>query len=300
MDDKRVGLAEQLLSAAKGEAWLVRGGGLRGRLGILEAHSADLSRRLAEIKAGMAHRPASSATVTMPAQDLRAFERRVFSQNGEDGMIEEIFRRIGEQSKYFVEFGVESGIQCNAARLVWEEQWNGLFMETDDAQFQELCQRYRPCAGVRCVQALVASTNIEALLEANAVPREFDLLSIDVDGNDYWIWAAITQWRPRVVVIEYNAAYPPPRKWVMRENPNHRWDGTSYYGASLASLAALGEKKDYTLVATDSHGVNAFFVRNDLVDEQFLDPIAQYHYSPPRFGSHPGGHPPGAGPFVEI
>ena len=147
---------------------------------------------------------------------------------------------------------------------------------------------------------MVTSANIEGLLEANGVPSEFDLLSIDIDGNDYWIWAAIQRWRPRVVVIEYNASFPPPRKWVMQENHAHRWNGTNYFGASLASLTALGRAKGYTLVATDSNGVNAFFVRDELVaPDRFLDPIAAYHFSPPRYGPHQGGHPPGSGPFVE-
>jgi hypothetical protein len=87
----------------------------------------------------------------------------------------------------------------------------------------------------------------------------------------------------------------------MKEDVNYRWNGTSYHGASLASLAALGRRKGYTLVATNSNGVNAFFVRDDLVSPGlFLDPVEHYHYSPPGFGSYLGGHPPGSGPFVEV
>ena len=228
------------------------------------------------------------------AGDLRAFERQVFSQNGEDGILEEILRRIGIETKSFVEFGVESGIECNCARLAREQLWRGLFIEGDSTQFKNLSNRYRSYGGVRCVRAWVTPAGIEDLLATNDVPLNFDVLSIDIDGNDYWVWSAIKRWRPRVVAIEYNASYPPPRKWVMKSNPNHRWDGSNYFGASLASLANLGERKGYVLVATDRAGVNAFFVREDLVTkDRFLKPGAvRYHYSPPRYGHHRGGHPP--------
>jgi hypothetical protein len=87
----------------------------------------------------------------------------------------------------------------------------------------------------------------------------------------------------------------------MQENLNHKSDGTSYYGASLASLTALGRKKGYTLVATDSTGRTAFFVRDDLaIAERFLDPVVHYHYSPPNLGPYLGGLPPGSGPHVQI
>jgi hypothetical protein len=144
-------------------------------------------------------------------------------------------------------------------------------------------------------------TRAVAGLSGNHIPQEFDLLSIDIDGNDYWVWAAIRNWHPRIVVIEYNTSFPPSRLWVMVENHEHTWNGTTYYGASLASLARLGRKKGYSLVATDSRGVNAFFVKADLMIEgRFLDPAVHFHYSPPGYGVRGCGHPKGDGPFVEI
>jgi hypothetical protein len=296
--------------------WLARAGGLRSRLQILEEISARLQRleeRLGALGAATGRLTAETVEALKDAQrrtiqarwaqagDLRAFEKRVYSQNGEDGILQEILNRVGTTNRFFVEFGVESGSECNCALLALEKGWGGLFLEVDDIQFARLAERYRDRPGVRCVRAAVTSANIESLFQANGVPPEFDVLSIDIDGNDYWVWAALTHWRPRVVVIEYNASHPPPRKWVMKEDVNYRWNGTSYHGASLASLAALGRGKGYTLVATNSNGVNAFFVRDDLVSPGlFLDPVEHYHYSPPGFGSYLGGHPPGSGPFVEV
>jgi hypothetical protein len=303
-------------SIVNGMFWLVRAGGLRGRLELLE----ELGQRLQQLERQLGTREALAGNALddirqglrqaqrhdsqarwAQAGDLRAFEKRASSQNGEDGILREILNRVGAGSRFFVEFGVETGVECNCALLAREEGWQGLFLESEEALFRSLVQNYRDRPGARCVQARVTSASIEALLEAHSVPPEFDLLSIDIDGNDYWVWAAIRRWRPRIVVIEYNASHPPPRRWVMCEDVNYRWNGTNYHGASLASLAALGRAKGYTLVATDSRGVNAFFVRDDQVREgAFLDPALHYHYSPPAFGPHLGGHPAGSGPFVEV
>jgi hypothetical protein len=237
----------------------------------------------------------------LKAQDLRAYERRVYSPGGEDGIIQEILHRIGVEPRYFVEFGVKSGTECNCARLALQENWLGLFVESDDARFQQLTESYHSSWGVRCIRATVSSRNIEHLLADNGAPFNLDVLSIAVDGNDYWLWNGLNRWRPRLLVIAYNGYFPPSQKWVMQENLEHRWDGTSYFGASLASLTALARKKGYTLVATESCGRTAFFVRDDLATaEKFLDPVVHYYYSPPKLGPFLGGNPPASGPHVEI
>src|SRR5262249_38434604 len=253
---------DRFTSVLRGTLWLVRARGLRGHLEALTTHlsqvrdldaarDSDVCGRLASLTSHFQqfHARAEQAQERrreeerrrqladqlaewLAAGDLRAYERRVSSQNGEDGIIQEILRRVGAPTRFFVEFGVEGGNECNCARLAVEEGWQGLFIEGHVPYFEQLRQRYRPHAGVQCANAYVSSANIEQLLAAHAVPREFDLLSIDIDGNDYWVWAAVEGWRPRVVVIEYNASQGPARRWVMQENPDHRWDGTTYYGAS--------------------------------------------------------------------
>lgn len=228
--------------------------------------------------------------------DLRAFERKVFSQQGEDGILEEIFHRVGMTNRYFVEFGVETGVQCNAAHLARNRGWSGLFMEASPTDFAALEKNFADLPGVTCRQAVVTSANVEEHFAAAGVPAEPDLLSIDIDGNDYWVWKAITNYRPRVLVMEYNPFHPPPERWVMTEDPTFRWGGTTYFGASLTSLTLLSREKGYELVGTDSRGVNAFFVRTDCLGGKFLDPVLHYHFT--RFG-YPS--PPVAdGPFVEV
>ena len=147
----------------------------------------------------------------------------------------------------------------------------------------------------------MGSANIEGFFSGNRVPPEFDILSIDIDGNDYWVWTAILDWHPRVVVIEYNTSFPPPGSGSWAEDPGHTWDWTNYHGDSLGSLARLGRRKGYSLVATESRGVSAFFVSDDLVIEgQLLNPAAQFHYSASRHGPRGCGHPERDGLYLEI
>jgi hypothetical protein len=200
-----------------------------------------------------------------------------------------------------VEVGLRFGAQSNSARLALQESWPGLFIVANHDQFQEVTERYRSTWGVHCIHATATSRNIEQLLSEHGVPFNLDVLSIDVHGNDYWLWNAVNRWRPRLVLIEYNANCPPSQKWVMQENPDHQPGETNAYGASLASLTALGHKKGYTLVATDSSGKTAFFVRDDLAtSEHFLDSAVHYHYSPPQTGPGKPITPPGSGPHLEI
>src|SRR5437588_3361116 len=178
-----------MASAAKGALWLVRAGGLRDQIKHLQRVQDH-------------HR-------WWQARDLRAYEQKVYSQNGEDGILKEILRRVGVRHRYFVEFGVETGTECNCARLARDEGWSGVFFEAAPELFTHLKANYQPFPGVRCQQTAVTSRNIEDLLAAHHVPADFDVLSIDIDGNDYWVWKAITRCQPRVVVIEDNAVYPP-------------------------------------------------------------------------------------------
>jgi hypothetical protein len=195
---------------------------------------------------------------------LNAYERRWSSQNGEDGILREIFRRLGSGDRTFVEFGVGDGRECNAAALI-RRGWRGMLLEGDPASYAALRATYAGRSGVTLVPAFVTAENIVAIFRRHAIPLTFDLLSIDVDGNDYWIWEALAAYHPRVVTIEYNAAHPPPERWVMAYAPAHRWAGDGYYGASLESLAALATRLGYALIGTDEHGVNAFFIRDDLL-----------------------------------
>jgi hypothetical protein len=220
---------------------------------------------------------------------LNRFEFKMFSQNGEDGIITEIFRRIGTTNRQFVEFGASSGDENNTVFLL-RQGWKGLWMDGDAAAVKRARATFRSeISGgqLTVIEAFITAENIEDLFRQGQVPDEFDVLSIDIDRNDYYVWEKIAHYRPRCVVMEYNAGFPPTMSWVVPYDPK-AWGGNSFgdgNGASLKALEELGTKKGYSLVACDLCGVNAFFVRNDLLKDRFAAPYtAENHYEPFRFG----------------
>jgi hypothetical protein len=225
--------------------------------------------------------------------NLCNFERKVYSQFGEDGIIEEIFRRLGEGTRFTVEFGIEDGNECNSRYLIQDRGWSALLMD-GSAKFVALAQELYQDKPVVILERFVTVENIGSIFAEAGVPGEFDLLSIDVDGNDFWLWEQILKAHsPRVVVIEYNGRWVPPVEWVMPYDPTHEWDGSVYFGASLQSLANLGARGGYKLVGCSSMGLNAFFVRQDLIGDLFptVDRSVKYHYAAPRYRPLGFGHP---------
>lgn len=218
------------------------------------------------------------------ARGLNAYERRYSSQNGEDGIIAEIFRRIGTSNAFSAEIGVEDGRECNTAHLLRRSRWNGLLVEGDPRKYENLRRRYRRYHGVRTIDAYVTVENVLSLFEGAGVPHDLDLLSIDVDGNDWWILQQLLGgYAPRLVVVEINPFYPPPARWVMPYEPQHRWDETTYFGASLSSMTDLAERFAYALVAIDCNVTNAFFVRRELLGKlgfPEVKPEEVYHFTP--------------------
>lgn len=233
---------------------------------------------------------------------INEFEARTSSQNGEDGILAEIARRLGIRTGFFVEFGVQDGSVCNTALLA-ADGWAGVYIEADAACSERLRQRYASSTRVKTIQEFVTAENIADIFARAGVPLEFDVLSIDIDGNDYWVWRALSAYKPRIVVIEYNAEHAPPERWVMKYDPAHRWDKTTYYGASLASFAALAETMGYALVGTEKTGVNAFFIRQDLVRAggfRALTAAEAYHPVGYYGVHHELGHVKRDGPFESI
>jgi hypothetical protein len=226
-----------------------------------------------------------------------------WSQNYEDGMITEIFRRIGVKAKTFLEIGVGDGRENNTAALV-ALGWSGWWVDGDKKACDKIGAKLReaPAAAARLKvrQAFVSPEKIAGLLAELGVPAEVDLFSLDIDLDTYHVWAALKQFKPRVVVVEYNAAFPPEQMWVHPYLPGQLWDGTQTYGASLKAFERLGAEFGYSLVGCDIIGINAFFVRNDLVADKFAAPFtAENHHEPQRYHLvSRTGHPP-AYPFAE-
>ncbi|MGH8246647.1 MAG: hypothetical protein ACREUU_09470 [Gammaproteobacteria bacterium] len=246
-----------------------------------------VDRRLAELAA---------ADMAKDPRRLSGHEATIYSQSGEDGIIAEIFRRVGVTNRYFVEFGSGDGRENNTVLLL-VAGWSGLWLEAHAEFVKTASETFQREAGEKRLiarQAFVTAENIEDLLRSANVPRAFDLLSIDIDRNDYWVWKAIGSYQPRVVVIEYNAVFPPGVSWVVNYEPTSYWDGSSHFGASLTALERLAREKGYSLVGCNLLGSNAFFVRSELAGDKFASPLtAENHFQPARyyFAWYKSGHP---------
>jgi hypothetical protein len=201
--------------------------------------------------------------------DIQAAEFRVFSQWGEDGILQHLLRHVEVSRKIFVEFGVENYTESNTRYLLMNGNWAGLVIDGSPTNIEyvkrdEIYWRYN----LKAECAFITRENINDLIRRNGISGEIGLLSVDIDGNDYWVWEAIDVVTPSVVVVEYNSRFGPDRAVTVpydtsfvRTAAHH---SNIYYGASLAALCLLGRRKGYSFVGCNTAGVNAFFVRNGL------------------------------------
>jgi hypothetical protein len=191
--------------------------------------------------------------------NLRAAEANVFSQSGEDGAVRAIFEVMGTDSRHAVEFGAGNGVYLSNTRSLILQGWSACLIESDPVKAKNARLAYATHAypNVQIHNVHILPGNIEELLKD--VPDR-DLMSIDLDSNDYYVRAAIERVRPRVLLMEYNASFPPPIRRVVKYHPANYWDGSDYFGASLQSLVELNKQKGYELIHCTHLGINAIFV----------------------------------------
>lgn len=223
---------------------------------------------------------------------LLRHEVQINSQNGEDGIINEVFKRIGTGNKIFAEIGIGDGLENNTAFLL-SQGWCGYWIDASDIFIKnEQIKKIVDSGNLKYNISFVDKDNIQSIFESLNVPKNIDLLCIDVDQNTYYVWLSLIEYRPRVIVIEYNSAIPSNINWKVNYSPLKSWDGTQNFGASLKAIEDLGAKFGYCLVGCDYNGVNAFLVREDLVEDKFSKPFtSENHYEPPRYQYiHRRGH----------
>jgi hypothetical protein len=199
---------------------------------------------------------------------LAEAEFRVFSQWGEDGIIQFLVARVPGLETSFVEFGTQNYTESNTRFLLLNDNWRGLVIDGSERDIEFIrsdSMFWRHDLEARC--AFITVENIEELIARRFPGTELGLLSIDIDGNDYWVWQAIKRVRPAIVVCEYNSVFGsrlavtvPYKADFMRTTAHH---SNLYYGASLPALCRLAGEKGYALVGSNSAGNNAFFVRKD-------------------------------------
>ena len=207
---------------------------------------------------------------------LKSYEFQVFSQWGEDGIIDYLVSSIQINRKIFVEFGVENYTESNTRFLMINNNWTGLVIDGSVENIRHIKQdpvywQYN----LKAVHAFIDKENINSLLADNGISGEIGLLSIDIDGNDYWVWEAINCVSPAIVIIEYNSRFGKDRALTIPYNPTFvrckAHYSNLYAGASLKALVNLGQAKGYCFVGCNSAGNNAFFVRSDLKPSNLRD-----------------------------
>lgn len=200
-------------------------------------------------------------------KELIDYANNRYSQNGEDGIIEEIFRRLGTgPTPWFVEFGAWDGQHLsNAYNLLAHKNWHGVFIEANPQRYQDLLKTSARFPGkLHTICAMVGfegDSKLEDLLIRSPIPRDFELLSIDIDSYDWQVWNALEKYRPKLVIIENNNAVPLGIHSI--HNP------PASEGASFSAMVELGRRKGYSLVC---HTGNCFFVLNELVSVLKIDP----------------------------
>lgn len=199
---------------------------------------------------------------------------RVFSQFEEDGKLLFIFAMLGMENKTFIEIGSDDGVNSNSANLYFNFDWQGLFIDGNPKSiargkrfFEKYPHPWFPSPDFKC--AMVKRENINQLIKEAGYEGEIGFLSIDIDGNDYWIWDALEVVKPQVVMIETHVIFG-KKNLVVPYDPNYSYPGKhpAYHGASPVAMQKLGKKKGYRLVGANEMGFNFLFVRDGLAEKE--------------------------------
>jgi len=219
---------------------------------------------------------------------IEEYEFKVFSQWGEDGIIQHLIHNVPMENETFVEFGASNYLESNTRFLLINNNWSGLVMDgdPDNVSFiksDPIYWRY----DLQAISSFITRENINQLIEGHGISGDIGLLSVDIDGNDYWVWKAIDVISPRIVVIEYNSRFGAGRAVTIpydEQFVRHQahYSGL-YFGASLKALVNLGKQKGYAFVGCCSNGVNAFFVRKDLLHEPVRELAVEEGYIAGKF-----------------
>ena len=227
------------------------------------------SKRLSSIQESLG-RIESALNTLNPKGNPQEYEFKVYSQWGEDGIIDHLVSRVPVNSRSFVEFGVEDYTEANTLFLLKHRNWCGLVI---DGSLDHIAAIKRSAEfwryNLRVDASFITRDNINDIITRNGLNGDLGLLSVDIDGNDYWVWEAISCVNPCIVVAEYNSLFGPVAKVSTPYKDDFvrsMADPTNmYYGASIAALDYLAQEKGFSLVAGNSAGNNVFFVRNDLL-----------------------------------
>jgi hypothetical protein len=201
-----------------------------------------------------------------PGRRLREAEFKVFSQWGDDGIIQYLIEQVGVTNQTFVEFGVQDYRESNTRFLLMNDNWRGMVIDGDPdfmalVKSEDLYWRH----DLTAVAAFITKENINDLIRTAGFAGPLGILSVDIDGNDYWVWEAIDVVDPEIVIVEYNSVFGPRRTVSVPYDPafvrQKAHDSYLFWGCSLAALCLLAQRKGYAFVGCNSNGNNAYFVK---------------------------------------
>ena len=217
-------------------------------------------------------------------QNIHFAEFKVFSQWGDDGIINFLCNYLDIENKIFVEFGVENYTECNTKFLLVNDNWSGLVFDGSKEHIEEIKRNTIYWKhDLKASAEFITAENINQLLTENGLTGEIGLLHIDIDGNDYWVWKEINVIEPTIVIVEYNSVFGKENAWTIPYNPLYqRKNGhfsNLYYGTSLLALVNLANAKGYKFVGCNSNGNNAYFVKETkLKDLKLLKKSIFYYF----------------------
>jgi len=207
------------------------------------------------------------------SNNIQDYEFQVFSQWGEDGIIQHLINSIEIKNKTFIEFGVEDFMESNCRFLLMNNNWSGFVLDGSAQHINFLKNSYFYWQyNLVAENHFVTRDNINEILSHSNFENDLGILSIDLDGNDYYVLENIEFFKPRIIIVEYNSVFGNER--CISTPYDESFDRTEahhsnlFWGASLGSLHQSCISKDYSLVGTNNAGNNAFFVRNDLMNEK--------------------------------
>jgi hypothetical protein len=244
---------------------------LRGQVGALVARVTGFEQRLDAVRTQVGGVESRLLRSSAPAS-LREAEFRVFSQFGEDGIIQYLLGRVPIDNEVFVEFGVEDYSESNTRFLLVHDNWRGLVMDGGSAHEGFLRRTGLDWRhDITAKTAFVDRDNINGLIRSAGIEGDIGLLSVDIDGNDLWVLEAIDSVSPRIVVVEYNSNFGSEAAVTVPYDPRFErgraHPSNLYWGASLAALDLVAGRKGYVLVGGNSAGNNAFWVREDVAGD---------------------------------
>jgi hypothetical protein len=215
----------------------------------------------------------SKLNLELNKKKINDYEFKVFSQWGEDGIIDYLVSNLYIKNKTFIEFGVENYEEANTKFLLLNKNWSGLIIDSsiDNISLIKKSEIYWKYS-LEAVCEFINTKNINKIIESSNLAKEVGILSIDLDGNDYWIWKEINVISPSIVIIEYNARFGKKKSCTVPYDENFlrqkKHYSMIYYGASIQALVKLGKEKGYEFVCCNKAGNNAFFVKKELLNDK--------------------------------